>query len=99
MTDIEGFLCEVFEEEFCSKNDDERKEFLSWFLNEDKNCILYEKLYDWVNNTLDVIIPDAPVLFRIAISHSLDYNEMRDLIFCFLECEENVIFSLFAPMS
>ena len=89
MSDIQSFLCEAFEEEYCVKTAEERKEFLSWFLNEDKNCVLWEQLHSWIEDTLEIIIPGAPANFLRAIHYSIDMEEMRDLLFSFVEHEES----------
>ena len=87
MSDIQGFLCDAFEEEYCSKTLSERKEFLSSFLNDDKNCVLYEELLNWIDEALHIIVPDAPENFKLAISRSIDINEMREDLFRFIDCE------------
>lgn len=70
------------------KTAEEQKEFLSWFLNEDKNCVLWEQLHSWIEDTLEIIIPGAPANFIRAIHNSLDMEEMRDMIFSFVEHED-----------
>lgn len=85
MADIQEFLCDVFEEEIYSKDANEQKEFLSLFLNDDKNAVLYEQLLSWIDDTIDVIIPDAPENFKFVLRRSVDINEMRELLFNFIK--------------
>jgi len=87
MTDIQDFLFKQFVEKYCAMTLSERKEFLSLFLNDDKNCVLYVKLQDWVYDALNIIIPNAPESFIFAVKRSIDYNDMRDDIFNFIESE------------
>lgn len=77
----------MFEEQYCAMTLSERKEFLSLFLNDDMNCVLYVKLQDWVYDALNDIIPNAPESFIFALRRSIDYNDMRDDIFNFIESE------------
>jgi len=78
----------MFQEEYCSKPTSQRKEFLSWFLNEDKDCVLYEQLRSWIDDTLDIIIPGAPIDFIQCLHRSIDLDEFREVIFNFIEREE-----------
>jgi hypothetical protein len=89
MTDLSCFMLESFEYEYCSKTPDERQEFLSELLNKDKTCVLSEKIDEWVCTTIDKLIPNAPPGFRDAILHTIDYDELCEDIFHFLESEDS----------
>ena len=85
MSDLQSFLYEVFTEEWDSKSADEKKETLS-MLNDDKTCVMYEDMHIWVMDTFDMVIPDAPDNFRLALIRTIDFDELRKDVFDFLEC-------------
>ena len=88
MEDITAFLSTYFEEEYCSRDVEERKEFLSQCLNEGNECVLYEFVWRWIEETLDIIIPEASLRFKNVILNSININEFRDGIFQFLINED-----------
>lgn len=78
-------MLQAFKDYYTSKDVNERKQFLSSFLNDDKNCVLYEELRAWVDDMLDSVIPDVSDIFRIATIRTIDYVELREDIFNYLE--------------
>ena len=88
MMNIQFFLCETFEEEYYSKNAAEREEFLSEFLDSKRENVLATNLYEWVENTLDIIIPHAPKIFVQALLNTIDIKELADDIYCSIYTED-----------
>jgi hypothetical protein len=86
MSDLQDFLYQVFTEEWYSKSADEKKETLS-MLNDDKTCVMYEDMHTWVMDTFDMVIPAAPDNFRLALIRTIDFAELREDVFNFLEGE------------
>jgi hypothetical protein len=89
MMTLQFFLCETFDEEYCAKSLVEREEFLSEFLDSNRECVLEQNLYQWVEDTLEQIIPHAPEIFVQALLNTIDMKELADDIYCFLDCEDD----------